>query len=371
MVVDPQAVDPARLGEPGQLRPAATTPRRGRPCRSSGARVRLHPAMVASRIGGPGTVTVRSGDLDAGRIFGIGSRPRPIGLLGPPKAALIVTSSPATEVLRASQDRAPSSRPCCSPRCRARQRPPSRADAKAEHRAAVIAYWTPARMKAAKPLDITFDAVRGFQRTRAGPAAVAVAAAARRASGRVVDGWRQDAHHDRPRAVHPEAVDYICSGSVVNDGTTRNHAIVLTAGHCAYREHGGPFATNWLFIPEFDTRADVHLRQHDVRLLGRPTPSYVRHGVRHGRRVQHTRRSCTTGASRSSAPAASPRRHSSTPPSASVPDRVQRREQRHTLSAFGYPAAGQVPRQRPRLLPRRDRAGRQQRQHDLVGMPAT
>ncbi len=80
-------------------------------------------------------------------------------------------------------------------------------DAKAEHRAAVIAYWTPARMKAAKPLDITFDAVRGFHADKGKPGGGGgggTRAAVDQRHGRVVDGRRQDADHDRPRAVPPE-----------------------------------------------------------------------------------------------------------------------------------------------------------------------
>jgi len=46
--------------------------------------------------------------------------------------------------------------------------------------------------------------------------------------------------------------DWICSGSVVSDGSP-THSIVLTAGHCAV-ENDGTFATNWVFIPAFDTK---------------------------------------------------------------------------------------------------------------------
>ena len=38
----------------------------------------------------------------------------------------------------------------------------------------------------------------------------------------------------------------------MSDGDT-THSIVLTAGHCAV-ENNGVFATNWMFIPEFDTK---------------------------------------------------------------------------------------------------------------------
>ena len=45
---------------------------------------------------------------------------------------------------------------------------------------------------------------------------------------------------------------YVCSGSVATDHRT-GKSLVLTAGHCAYDEANHRFATNWLFIPEYDT----------------------------------------------------------------------------------------------------------------------
>ena len=47
-------------------------------------------------------------------------------------------------------------------------------------------------------------------------------------------------------------VDYVCSGTVVTDSRS-THSLVLTAGHCAYDEVARAFATNWTFIPQFDT----------------------------------------------------------------------------------------------------------------------
>jgi hypothetical protein len=41
---------------------------------------------------------------------------------------------------------------------------------------------------------------------------------------------------------------------VVNDGSTSNgYSVVLTAGHCVTENTANTFATNWMFIPEFDT----------------------------------------------------------------------------------------------------------------------
>ena len=47
--------------------------------------------------------------------------------------------------------------------------------------------------------------------------------------------------------------NWICSGSVVGDGNRPGYSLVLTAGHCAIDETTGRFATNWMFIPAFDT----------------------------------------------------------------------------------------------------------------------
>ena len=46
--------------------------------------------------------------------------------------------------------------------------------------------------------------------------------------------------------------DYVCSASAVNDSRS-THSLVLTAGHCAYDEVAKAFATNWTYIPSFDT----------------------------------------------------------------------------------------------------------------------
>ncbi len=47
-------------------------------------------------------------------------------------------------------------------------------------------------------------------------------------------------------------VDYICSAAVASDSKT-THAVVLTAAHCVYDEVAKKVATNWVYIPSFDT----------------------------------------------------------------------------------------------------------------------
>jgi V8-like Glu-specific endopeptidase len=44
---------------------------------------------------------------------------------------------------------------------------------------------------------------------------------------------------------------WVCSASVVSD-TKTDRSIVLTAGHCVYDETNRAFATNWLFVPNYD-----------------------------------------------------------------------------------------------------------------------
>ena len=44
---------------------------------------------------------------------------------------------------------------------------------------------------------------------------------------------------------------YVCSASVIQD-TNINSSLILTAGHCAYDETNGAFASNWTFIPDYD-----------------------------------------------------------------------------------------------------------------------
>jgi hypothetical protein len=46
--------------------------------------------------------------------------------------------------------------------------------------------------------------------------------------------------------------DYVCSGDVIRDGAA-DRSIVLTAAHCVFDETAGAWATNWMFIPDYDS----------------------------------------------------------------------------------------------------------------------
>ena len=51
-------------------------------------------------------------------------------------------------------------------------------------------------------------------------------------------------------------VDYVCSGSVAQD-SSGSTSLILTAGHCVYDESGSGFATNWMFVPDYEAGGSI------------------------------------------------------------------------------------------------------------------
>ncbi len=124
--------------------------------------------------------------------------------------------------------------------------------AQAESRAEVLKYWTPAKMKSAKWLDVHYDKTEKVghlvTRSQAGRRTPATAPA-RPTTGRpttITKGTGRVLLRLR------SAARYICSGSVVTDEAQANYSIVLTAAHCVFDQKTGQFATQWMFIPAFD-----------------------------------------------------------------------------------------------------------------------
>ena len=114
-------------------------------------------------------------------------------------------------------------------------------------RARTLAYWTPARMRAAvprAPLLAGTSAVEsgtrhlgiGFQPGDDWPNGLG---RVYRATGKVF--FRLDGS------------PFVCSGAVITDSSALTaRSLVLTAAHCAY-EFGTGFATDWMFVPQYDT----------------------------------------------------------------------------------------------------------------------
>lgn len=117
----------------------------------------------------------------------------------------------------------------------------------------IVAYWTPARIAAAIPRDFDYQPGRGFvQRAKpdrppggggGGTGGTTIGSSwtggglIKEATGKVVFSM--------------DGSDWVCSGTVATDGVS-GRSLVLTAGHCAYDETNRVFATNWMFIPDFD-----------------------------------------------------------------------------------------------------------------------
>ncbi len=112
-----------------------------------------------------------------------------------------------------------------------------------------IAHWTPERLRTAVPRDVVVAPGRAFVPARK-PGG--------QGGGGTVTGasWTKTdttVYHATGRVYFELGSSaYVCSGAVVRDSRS-GESLVLTAAHCAYDETNRTFATNWLFIPEFDS----------------------------------------------------------------------------------------------------------------------
>jgi V8-like Glu-specific endopeptidase len=122
------------------------------------------------------------------------------------------------------------------------------AAAKAEHDR-IVAYWTPARLAAAKPKDFVRDAKTGKFTPLKRPGGAGGGGAVTGAS------WTGNgAIEQRSGKLFFSTTGgrWQCSASVVNDGSTSNgYSTILTAGHCTYDGSEG-WSFNVLYIPDYD-----------------------------------------------------------------------------------------------------------------------
>jgi len=123
-----------------------------------------------------------------------------------------------------------------------------------EYSRSIIDYWTPERMAEAKPLHPTIatktiepfvsnDDEDGVERILTPSASL--------------QGARNNANPPAAgRAFFTmNKLNYVCSGSVVN---AANRDTVVTAGHCVFNSTGKEFATNWVFVPQYDSGNRPH-----------------------------------------------------------------------------------------------------------------
>jgi V8-like Glu-specific endopeptidase len=114
-----------------------------------------------------------------------------------------------------------------------------------EHRR-IVDYWTPERQANAIPRDMSPDPKKGKPGTGGGTPTTSVIGAAW-TKGETVSITTGKVFFTLG------GVNYVCSASAV-DSAGGN--LVLTAGHCVHDGDGGPFATNWMFSPRYNSGDD-------------------------------------------------------------------------------------------------------------------
>jgi hypothetical protein len=114
----------------------------------------------------------------------------------------------------------------------------------------VVAFWTNGRVARAIPRDFTFDPASRSFRPAAKPGGGSGGS-----STTLGSSWTTGGEVLKTTGKVLFAMGgsyYVCSASVADD-TASGRSIILTAGHCAYDESGAAFASNWMFVPDYDT----------------------------------------------------------------------------------------------------------------------
>lgn len=125
----------------------------------------------------------------------------------------------------------------------------------AQSRAKVRAYWTPQRMRAARPMKTHPSSDWKPTKVATGKPTVIKAGnpnkRQKQGSGYTGGPWTGGGKVVRTTGkvfMTLQGVDYVCSGSVV---PAQNKSVVTTAGHCV-NEGPGDFVTNFEFVPAYN-----------------------------------------------------------------------------------------------------------------------
>lgn len=116
----------------------------------------------------------------------------------------------------------------------------------ASEHARVVAFWTPERVAKAVPRDVVrgVGVVKPMKKPGGGDSTTVLGASwtggglVTKTTGKVLFAMGSSY--------------YVCSASVVEDPQD-DRSLVLTAGHCVFDETNDEFATNWMFIPDYDS----------------------------------------------------------------------------------------------------------------------
>ena len=125
-------------------------------------------------------------------------------------------------------------------------KPSAEAQAKAEH-ARIVKYWTSERVANAKARDLV-KLPNGHIQIKAKPqppAGGTVTGASWTAGGPVLARTGKV-------LFSMSGGDWVCSATVITDARS-GFSSVISAAHCLYDEAADVFASNWMFVPAFDT----------------------------------------------------------------------------------------------------------------------
>lgn len=122
----------------------------------------------------------------------------------------------------------------------------SRPAARSEHDR-IVAFWTNERVARAVPRDFVFDPSSKTYRPAAKPGGGG--------STTLGSSWNAGGEVLKTTGKVLFALGssyYVCSASVA-DETVSGRSVILTAAHCTFNESNGTFATNWMFVPDYDS----------------------------------------------------------------------------------------------------------------------
>ena len=118
-------------------------------------------------------------------------------------------------------------------------------------RGTVIAYWTADRVARAVPREVSPDRLSSSATPQAGRPGGGGGGGGTTVAGAAWTGGGKVKATTGKVLFTMGGVDYVCSGAVAEDASSTT-SLILTAGHCVYDEANGAFATNWLFVPDYE-----------------------------------------------------------------------------------------------------------------------
>lgn len=126
----------------------------------------------------------------------------------------------------------------------------SQADrSRAEHQR-IVDFWTPERVAKAIPRDFIRDG-SGWRAKPDNPGKPGGGGGDGSVTGQSWTGGGKVANTTGKILFAMGGSYYVCSGSVATESVS-GRSVVVSAGHCVFDESTGAFATNWMFIPNYD-----------------------------------------------------------------------------------------------------------------------